>query len=169
MIEKIKSFIRNTKPITYMELLEEANRMCDLLFAKDLAHLDIDNYKYSLANAVNELGLDDELVHQLVEDYVEQVTKSVVQFEKYLKTLQTSKEQAIVLDYTPFRELAHKNLGVARNLRIYDAQVLLFELMKKDDLDYLVVCLEALKYCAIKLSPRRAFNTIRLMELKSSL
>ncbi|MEJ2373430.1 MAG: hypothetical protein P8Y16_06520, partial [Sulfurimonas sp.] len=75
----------------------------------------------------------------------------------------------MTLDYIPFRELAHKNLGVARNLRIQDAQVLLYELMKKDDLDYLVTCLEALKYCAIKLNPKRAYDTIRLMEVKSNL
>ncbi|WP_226962097.1 hypothetical protein [Sulfurimonas marina] len=169
MLEKLEYYITNiheTDPIT---LSEQAEILCHELFVFELSHLDIENYAYNPAAAVEELGLDQELVEQLVEDYVEQVTKSVVQFELYLKKLQDSKAHQEELDYTPFRELAHKNLGVARNLRIHDAQVLLYELMKKDDLDYLLTCLEALKYCAIKLKPKRAYDTLRLMEVKSSL
>lgn len=169
MLEKLKYYIDNihqTDPIT---LSEQAEILCHELFVFDLSHLDIEGYKYDPSIAVEELGLDKELVEHLVEDYVEQIIKSVLQFEEHLKKLQDSKAHQEDLDYTPFRELAHKNLGVARNLRIQDAQVLLYELMKKDDLDYLVTCLEALKYCAIKLRPKRAYDTLRLIDVKNSL
>jgi len=66
---------------------------------------------------------------ELVDDYVAQVIKSVVQFEKYLTQLLNEQKQDLELDYTLFRELAHKNLGVARNLRIKNAETLLYELM----------------------------------------
>jgi len=150
-------------------LLADATDICDILTKTVLRDLGIDNYCYSPQEAVEELGLDEDLVNQLVADYVAQIIRSVVQFENYLTTLQNSQDLDQILDYTPFRELAHKNLGVARNLRIKDAEKLLYELMKKDDLEYLVVCLEALKVCAIKLNPQCAYNTIKLIHIKSSL
>ncbi|WP_428739351.1 hypothetical protein [Sulfurimonas sp.] len=169
MLEKINYFVKNVKTDSYLELFNKANQVCDEILCEKLSHLGVRGYKYDPTEAIEELGLDQELVEQLVEDYVEQVIKAIVQFEAYMKKLQNSQENHITLDYTPFRELAHKNLGVARNLRIKDAQVLLYELMKKDELEYLVECLEALKYCAIKLKPRRAYYTIRLLEIKSNL
>ncbi|MBD3796693.1 MAG: hypothetical protein IE887_02940 [Campylobacterales bacterium] len=169
MLAKLKDFIKSVQQDNHLSLLDEARRICKELLSSELSHLNISDYTYTPTLAVEELGIEKELVEQLVEDYVEQVTKAVVQFERYLKNLQNSEQNETVLDYTLFRELAHKNLGVARNLRIKDAQVLLYELMKKDDLNYLMICLEALKYCAIKLKPKRAYDTIRLMQIKSSL
>ncbi|MFT7860231.1 MAG: hypothetical protein ABXS93_04765 [Sulfurimonas sp.] len=168
MLEKLKYYITNIQQIDPKILSEQAEILCHELFVFELSHLKIENYKYDPAVAMEELGLDEELVEQLVEDYVEQIIKSVLQFEEYLTKLLDSQANKEALDYIPFRELAHKNLGVARNLRIEDAQVLLYELMKKDDLDYLVSCLEALKYCAIKLKPKRAYDTLRLIEVKNS-
>jgi len=150
-------------------LLSSATEVCNELASSTLSHLDIKDYKYDSAQAVEELGIDKELVQQLVEDYVSQIIKAVVQFDVYLEKLQDHKDEKKELDYTLFRELAHKNLGVARNLRIKDAEKLLYELMKKDDLEYLLVCLEALKVCAIKLKPKCAYDTIKLMRIKNSL
>jgi hypothetical protein len=150
-------------------LLTDAIEVCDNLASTQLRHLNIYGYCYTPQDAVEELGLDEDLVQQLVADYVAQIIRSVVQFEDYLQVLQNSKEAKGSLDYTPFRELAHKNLGVARNLRIKDAQKLLYELMKKDDLDYLIICLEALKACAVKLNPQCAYKTIKLIHIKNSL
>ena len=150
-------------------LLADATQICDRLTAGILQELGIHHYCYDPKEAVEELGLDEELVNQLVADYVAQIIRSVVQFEEYLKTLYNSQNNHTEMDYTPFRELAHKNLGVARNLRIKDAEKLLYELMKKDNLEYLVVCLEALKVCAIKLNPQCAYDTIRLIHIKNSL
>ncbi|WP_457747054.1 hypothetical protein [Sulfurimonas sp.] len=169
MLKKFKFFIRSSRANDITSLYEEAKEICDALASGALRSLDIKDYTYDAKEAVDELGIDEELVHQLVEDYVDQIVKSITQFEIYLETLQESQDNELTLDYVPFRELAHKNLGVARNLRIKDAEKLLYELMKKDDLEYLLTCLEALKVCAIKLSPARAFDTLNLIKVKSAL
>jgi len=174
MLKKL-NFLRKTnnkKPTeadSIAALQKSAQEVCKELFSGKLAHLDIQNYTYDTAEAVAELGLDEEMIQQLVDDYVAQIIKAVLQFDEYLEELKDSQEKKLILDYTPFRELAHKNLGVARNLRIKDAEVLLYELMKQDDLEYLLTCLEALKVCAIKLRPKCAYDTIKLIEVKNSL
>jgi len=172
MFKKL-NFFRKSAEKSYIAdveyLLSSATEVCDELVSSTLSHLDIKDYKYDSAQAVEELGLDNELVEHLVEDYVSQIIKAVVQFDLYLEQLQNHKDEKKELDYTPFRELAHKNLGVARNLRIKDAEKLLYELMKKDDLEYLLICLEALKVCAIKLKPKCAYDTIKLIKIKNSL
>ncbi|WP_193110012.1 hypothetical protein [Sulfurimonas paralvinellae] len=151
------------------DLQQSAEELCNELLSGKLAHLNIQNYRYNSAEAVSELGLDQEMVETLVNDYVAQIIKAILQFDEYMEKLQDSKDKEIALDYTLFRELAHKNLGVARNLRIKDAEVLLYELMKKDDLDYLLTCLEALKVCAVRLRPQCAYDTIKLIHVKNSL
>jgi hypothetical protein len=128
-----------------------------------------DEYQYSDEEAIEELGLDRELIHQLIEDYVAQVIKSSIVFDTLLKEYEEKKKQSKDIDLTEFQELAHKNLGVARNLRIKDAQVVLYDMMKKDDLEYLQKCLIALEASAIILKPECAFNTMKLIEAKSML
>ena len=172
MFKKLNFFRKSTeksyeKDVEYLRY--SAMELCDELTSSTLAHLDIKDYKYDTAQAAAELGLDEELVQQLVEDYVAQIIKAVIQFNIYLEKLQDNQDEKKELDYTPFRELAHNNLGVARNLRIKDAEILLYELMKKDDIEYLLTCLEALKFCAIKLKPKCAYDTIKLMKIKNSL
>ena len=169
MLKKLKFFMKSSNDQSVAQMLHEAKKICAALTTGILSGLKIEHYQYDISIAVRELGLEKELVAQLVDDYVAQVIKAVVQFEDYLSTLQDSQDNHNDLDYTAFRELAHKNLGVARNLRIKDAEILLSELMKKDDLDYLLVCLEALKVCAIKLSPQCAYDTLKLIEVKSSI
>jgi hypothetical protein len=169
MFDKFKNIFVTTLFDSEEKLLSRANEECKRFATTSLRHLDIFNYTYDPNIAVDELGLDRELVEQLIQDYVRQVIRATVQFEKFMIELQDSKAHNKALDYTPFRELAHKNLGVARNLRIQDAQVLLTELLKKDDLDYLVECMEALKFCAVKLCPKCAFDTIRLIHVKKAL
>jgi len=163
-VKKVSYKNHNSKTV-----LRDAVFLIEKLCNEKLDGLDIVNYKYDPTFAVDELGLDYELVMQLLDDYVAQIIKSILQFEDFLKTLHNSQEAKEELDYTPFRELAHKNLGVARNLRIKDAEILLYQLMKKDDLDYLLTCLEALKACAIRLSPDCAYNTLKLIEVKNSI
>jgi hypothetical protein len=174
MLEKFK-IVQNKieQPIEENDidfLDKNAQELCKELLEKELSHLGIEeDYKYDTSQAVSELGLDEEMVNQLVDDYVAQIIKAIIQFDEYMEKLQDSQDNDIELDYTPFRDLAHKNLGVARNLRIKDAEKLLYELMKKDDLNYLLTCLEALKVCAIKLRPKCAYNTIKLIKVKNSL
>lgn len=169
MLKKFKFFMKSSKEQSVTQMLNDAQKICIELATGKLRDLQIQNYKYDISIAVRELGLNKELVTQLVDDYVAQVIKAVVQFEDYLSMLQNSQDNNNDLDYTAFRELAHKNLGVARNLRIKDAEILLYELMKKDDLEYLLACLEALKVCAVKLRPKCAFDTLKLIEVKNSL
>lgn len=149
--------------------LLSADEVCKELLLTELKKLEIDGYVYSSDEAVEELGLDDELVHHLVEDYVAQILKSVYIFADLLLTLKIARKENKVLNYLPLRELAHKNLGVARNLRIKDAEKLLFELMKKDDLEYLEICIQALQACAIKLKPICAYNTVTTIKIKKTL
>jgi len=169
MLKKLSSYFKPSEKYSVTQMLDDARQTCAVLEEGILHDLHIDNYTYDISIAERELGLDRELVSQLVDDYVAQVIKAVIQFEDYLQTLQNSQSSNIHLDYTTFRDLAHKNLGVAKNLRIKDAEILLQELMRKDDLEYLLVCLEALKWCAMKLSPKCAYNTLKLIEVKSSL
>jgi len=160
MNEDIKVERRKSKNREIRDLVFKAKRVCNSFFDTE--------YTYSDEEAIDELGLDDELIHQLVEDYVIQVLKTISQFEELIYELQSNKDAKQELDYTELRELAHKNLGVARNLRIKDAEVLLHDLMKKDDLEYLFICLETLRACAIRLKPECAFKTIKLIEVKST-
>ncbi|MDD2789514.1 MAG: hypothetical protein PHU40_02490 [Sulfurimonas sp.] len=149
--------------------LISANNLCRELLLKELLHLKIAGYSYTSNEAVEELGLDNDLIHHLVEDYVAQVMKSVYTFADYLLELKIAQKANQTLDYVPLRELAHKNLGVARNLRIKDGEKLLYELMTKDDLDYLEVCIQALQACAIKLKPVCAYNTVTMIKIKKTL
>jgi len=133
-------------------------------FEENFSDLNISQYQYSPREALDELGLDADLLDQLVEDYVKQIINSKKQFIEYLIDMKNNRE----FDYTPLRELAHKNLGVARNLRIYDAREILEELMENDDLDYLTLCVLGLEYAAIRLNPICAYETLRLIDIKNS-
>jgi len=167
MIKKFALFQKSIENQDATALQNEASRIYTKLISHELVNLGLSEDEYNPTSAVEELGLDEELINELVEDYVSQIMRSLVEFQSKLQKLQFSKNNQISLDYTPFRELAHKNLGVARNLRIKDAEILLYELMTKENLDYLLLCLEALEVSAIKIHPTRAFNTLKLMKVKN--
>ena len=152
-----------------LKFLEENSALCDELVSGKLEFPDISDYEHSIGVAVEELGLDDDLINKLTEDYVAQIIKSEVLFFKYLNKLKEQQSHNEALDYTSFRELAHKNLGVARNLRIEDAKKLLQELMVEDDLEHLETCLKALVACAVKLKPKLAYDILNLIEVKKSI
>lgn len=137
-------------------LTDEAKKSCASFFTY--------TYKYNDKEATEELGLDKELIHQLLEDYVTQIIKSVIRFEELIEDIHSGKDSQ--KDLIELHELAHKNLGVARNLRIKDAEMLLNDLMKKDDLEYLHKCAVTLRACAIVLKPEHAFNAIKFIEVK---
>lgn len=160
MNEKIKLERRKNRNKDIRNLVEHAKKVCSKFFSQE--------YNYNDQEAMDELGLDDELIHQLVEDYVAQIIKYITTFERLVYDLQNAKDAKQELDYTQLRELAHKNLGVARNLRIKDGEIVLFDLMKKDDLEYLFFCVEALQASVVCLKPACAFNTLQLLEVKSS-
>ena len=151
------------------ESLDKAKETCERLASTELRYLNIGDYKYNADEAIKELGITSELVHQLVEDYVIQILKTQFQFFACIQELKNKQKENKELDYTKLRDLVHKNLGVARNLRIKDAEKILQEMMTNNDLDYLTICIEALGARAIKLKPACAYNAIKLIELKSSL
>ena len=78
-----------------------------------------------------------------------------------IKRLKLDKALNKELNYTPLRELAHKNLGVARNLRIKDAEKLLTIIMHSDDLDLIEISLDMLQYITIKLDPELSYELIK--------
>ncbi len=141
-------------------LVQKAQKVCFDYFGED--------YEYSPSKAVEELGVDLDLVDHLVDDYVVQIIKSDTFFREYLRELKEAKKENKPLDYTKFRNLAHKNLGVARNLRIEDSESLLVDLLKKDDLAYLERSLEVLKASVIKLNPVSAYDALYLIQIKNS-
>ncbi len=107
----------------------------------------IEQYKYKPDEALEALGLDEELLHNLLVSYVEQVIDSIAVFLEYLSVLENTAQK----DFVPLRDLAHKNLGVARNLHVKDAEFYLNEIMKSEDLVYLRECVKSLSYSSIKL------------------
>ncbi len=141
-------------------LVQKAQKICLDYFGHD--------YEYSPAEAIEELGVELDLIDHLVEDYVIQIIRSDATFREYLAVLKQAKIENKDLDYTAFRNLAHKNLGVARNLRIKDSEKVLDDLLRKDDLAYLEHSLEILKASAIKLNPVSAYDALYLIQLKSS-
>lgn len=136
---------------------------------KNFSDMDISEYRYEIGEAVEELSLDRETVFQLVEDYIIQILKAKVTFYEYIHKLKLDKLENRPLDYTDIRNLAHKNLGVVRNLRIKDAEKLLKIIMNEDDLDYMRLCVKALEISAVKLNPLCAYETLKLIQVKNSL
>jgi len=169
MKEKTEFKRRLDKSKDFRIYIDDIIRNSTLFLQSNFRHLEVHDYKYNADKAIEELGLEDDLINQLVEDYVIQILKSKIQFIEYINKLKIDRQNNIKLNYTPIRELAHKNLGVARNLRIEDAIKFLDELMVKDDLDYLTKCVIGLESCAIKLKPLCAYETMNFMKLKSSL
>ena len=151
----IKPIFPNKSSKELDDYLNNANFVYKKNLEGKLKPLGINNYKYSIDKAMNELGLDYDLIQELIEEFVLQIIDNKSLFLNYIEQLKINKKK---FDYTNLRDLAHKNLGVARNLRIDDAQILLNELMTKEDLDYLRVCVETLEACIIKLKPEIAFN-----------
>ncbi len=142
-------------------LVDNAKKICCDFFQ--------DKYDYCDQEAVEELGLESELIDQLVEDYVIQVIKSTELFREYIDTLKLQKKENKPLDFTPLRELAHKNLGVARNLRIKDSEEILHQLMRQDNIEEFPQYIDVLEACVIKLKPSVAYATLELLKIKKHL
>lgn len=151
--------------INIEKLLDEGGSFIE----KNFEFLKIYGYHYEIDEAVKELFLDEDIIHQLIEDYIIQILKSKISFYKYIYELKEDVLNNKTLDYTKIRDLAHKNLGVARNLHIKDAEKLLKDMMNEEDLDYLILCAKALEISAIKLNPIFAYETLKLIEVKNSL
>ncbi len=148
-------------------VLEYAQEICDDVFKNRFDNSKLSNYIYSVTEAENELGLEEELIIQLTEDYITQIFKASDVFKNLIHNIRKNKDKKNKL--IELRDLAHKNLGVVRNLHIKDAQVLLNDLLTKhDDLDHLEDCVKALNACAFKLNPEYAYNTLSIIKIKKT-
>ncbi|MDQ7045689.1 MAG: hypothetical protein Q9M32_07240 [Sulfurimonas sp.] len=150
------------------KMLDNAQKISYNLCTSEFPILNILDYKYSPKKAIEELGVDLELMNQLIDDFVIQIVKESTTFNEFLEELQDLQTYTKNLDYTILRELAHKNLGVARNLRIEDSEKLLEIIMKENNLEYILKAVECLLSRVILLRPEQAYKTIRLIQVKSS-
>lgn len=171
--KKLSIDIMNVSKLNRLEELESsylqfAKNICNTKDKGYAALIYKSDYIYDPSEAIKELGLSEELVYELVEDYVEQILHNYEEFKLCISVLWESDFLDQPLDYTPLRDLAHKNLGVAKNLRIEDAIALLKEIRNEENLDKISHYLNLLISRTIKLKPKKAceamFNSVE--ELK---
>lgn len=152
MNEDNKKRDNEMKPRDIHALLKKADKVSFDFFDE--------NHTYSSTDTAKELDLEEELIQQLVKEYVTQLLEANITFSKELSTLKNSQVNSTELDFTDFHNLAHKNLGVARNLRIKSCEEILDGMMNEENLDYLSILIEVLQSCAIKLEPNTAFDIL---------
>lgn len=169
MLEKLGFKRSLSKEEEIESLAKRMDRLNRDLSKSSLKGLDYYDYTYSVGQATEELGLDDELVWQLIDDYIAQIIRTKPHFELLLGELEKAERLGVPIDYGKLRDLAHKNLGVAKNLRINDGITLLKELHKSDDIEHMKHCLDALEACAIRLNPTKGYDAKKLLEIKHSL
>jgi hypothetical protein len=121
-------------------------------------------YIYDDTEALEELGIDSELIHQLLEDFAIQIIQSNITLHKTLSILKKEKLHGEELDFTPFRNAIHKNLGVARNLRVKDSIEVLTKLMEETDFQRMEELLEVFEACAFKLKPTQAYEALQFLK-----
>ena len=139
------------------EYIDRAKQKCEQL--RDLlSEVEENDHIYSIETTKEALGLDGELIDSLLEDYVAQIIRALPQFRKMIKEIRKDMKRGKKADFTSLHDLAHKNLGAARNLRIKDAQKILHFIMTNEDLDKIERCLEYLEACAILLKPEAAYE-----------
>jgi len=142
-------------------VLKDYDRLCRSIDHKVFKELDICDYKYTTDEAVKELCIDEDTVNTILNEYIKQLYDSLFIFDIMIKRLKLDQSLNKELNYTPLRELAHKNLGVARNLRIKDAEKLLTAIMHSDDLELIEISLDMLQYTTIRLDPELSYDVIK--------
>jgi hypothetical protein len=116
--------------------------------------------EYNCDEASEQLGLSHELIDELLEDYVEQILRTNGEFHLHLSDMWQDQFFGKELDYMPLRDLAHKNLGVAKNLRIQTAIEILNALEKEQNLHKISQLLNLLLISAIRLKPKKACESM---------
>ena len=150
-----KKFFQNRS--SFDEYVRYAKEKCKEL-QNIVSKVDADDHIYSFETTKEALGLDDELINSLLEEYVAQIVTTMPRFWQIVEEIRNSNARGEKADLTPLRELAHKNLGVARNLHIKDAQKILQSIMSSESVDEVERCLEYLEACMILLKPEAAFK-----------
>jgi len=169
MLDKVIIDDTVSKEDNMASILNLSKSVCFKVF-KNNPDTSLQSYIYDYSKPALELGLDVGLIVQLINDYITQIFKSYTTFHEAIQSLKDADDSEKEEMRNNLKNLAHKNLGVARNLRVYDAQVLLTDIMNKhDNLEYLKQCVEALMACAFKLNPSYAYDVLRLKKVKDSL
>jgi len=151
--------MKNTSKNDAIEIfLNETNLRCKELSLELLKDFGLCEYTYNIEKSVEELGLEKELIEELIKEYIVQILDSKQQFLQYIKEIQESKLNNQNSDYTLLRHLAHKNLGVAKNLDIEDAQKILYDIKTNDNIECLSLLVELLEISAIRLNPECAYK-----------
>ncbi len=153
-----KKFFQNQA--SFDEYVRHAKEKCEEL-QHVVSKVDANDHVYSFEITKYALGLDDELINSLLEEYVAQIIATMPRFWQITHELRNSSEKGAVVDFTELRELAHKNLGVARNLHIKDAQKILHSIMTSDNIEEVERCLEYLEACMILLKPEVAYKVYK--------
>jgi hypothetical protein len=127
--------------------MEELKLECETFFK---SHPELEELAFDIELAKGELDLDEATIKPLLEDFVIQI---LIFIEKYHQNNIENLHDAI-----------HKNLGVARNLRVLDAKYILEKIYKDEQTQDLEILLYALKQSAIRLNPQIAFDTLELIK-----
>ncbi len=148
-----------TKEQEIQKVLQELEELCQ----EDdvLQSLEICDYRYTLDEAVEELCIDEEMIDIMLHEYIKQIFEALFVFDIMVRRLELDASLGKELDFSMLSDLAHKNLGVARNLRVKDGQKLLYEIMHTEDIEYIEHCLELLEYVTIKLDPDKAYDFVQ--------
>lgn len=153
---------------SFEAFLDEVADLCKKVYENSFQYLELKEYNYDIEKVVHELELDIELIKGFVDEFMVEIFKSKNLFLKHINKVQEDKENEREPDFKPLRDLAHKNLGVAKNLRIKSVEKLLAELMNSDDIEYMKKCLEALNACAVNLNPQHAYKTLKLLKIQQN-
>jgi len=158
MIENIQKLLEllHLKDNSYEEFLKKADKEHIQLLEEGLNFSQ--EYDYSIDIVKDELGLEEELINSLVEDYVEQILTTIPQLQKMISDIEKKKEHNQEVDFNDFRDLVHKNLGVARNLRIKDVEEVLSAIKTSEDTLFIQKALKYLATCMILLRPKVAYK-----------
>lgn len=127
--------------------------------------LDCD-YIYETKEAAQELGLEEELIEELIEDYIAQVFKTNIEFTNLISSMWEKNFLNTEYSLEPLMNLIHKSLGVAKNLRIKDAVFILSAIQEQNDLEIISIYLDTLVNCTIKLRPKQAIYNINYLNIK---
>ena len=145
---------------SFEEYIRAAEEKC-AKFQNCISTIQEEDHHYSMETAKEELGLEDELIETLLSDFVTQIITTLPQFRQIVKKMQNDFKKGLRVDFDAFRNLVHKNLGVARNLRIKNVQKILYSLMKEEDLGKIKRCMEYLEGCVILLKPEVAYKAYK--------
>jgi len=101
---------KNIKDAQFCKSIDKLLSDGNIFLEKNLADLDISSYCYQISEAVNELSLEEEIINELIEDYIIQILKSTIIFYKHIEELKKNKK------VPPMEELEVLNVHALRRI-----------------------------------------------------